>query len=119
MAAADRCSYGQRAHFPAFKAHKPNPVPNAMCIIPGLPDLLPPITARQKKNGTTQRKQTKIRSNTPAPYSSISSGLGSIPPSNSVAPSSTSSVATGASCSGAAGAAAPLSRRGGVVTSTP
>ena len=43
MAAACRCPYGQRAHFPAFTTHNdPGPVPNDMCVIPGLPDLLPP-----------------------------------------------------------------------------
>ena len=44
MAAACRCPYGQRAHFPAFTTHNdPDPVPNDMCVIPGLPDLLPPM----------------------------------------------------------------------------
>ena len=44
----------QRTHFPAFK---PIPIPNSLRVKPGLPDLLSPISARQKKEKTPN--QTK------------------------------------------------------------
>ena len=44
--------------FPPLKTHKdPDPIPNDMSVTPGLPDLLPPMAARQRKSRTRTRKR--------------------------------------------------------------
>ena len=86
---------------------------------PGLPYLLPPVDCQRKRAAQgnqkrTQSKQTEpTRSNPLAPYSSIFSGLGATLPSASTSPASPPSWAPGASCSGASGALAPRTLRGG------
>ena len=119
MAAACRCPRGQQPIFPAFKT---NPVPNRVRILAGLPDLLPPMTARQKKRRGRTRTQTKEKKkkgqNPPRPlYSpnSIPSSAWAGPPSSvavtSASPTSSSPWVAGASLSGASGASAPFSLR--------
>ena len=94
--------YGSSSnHFSAFK--EPIPVPNHIRVIPGLPDLLPPMSVSKratKRNQNRNRKQ-KNKSDCPAPplasYSSISSGLGLTLASATTLPASPPSWATGVS----------------------
>ena len=98
--------------------NKSCPQPHA--VIPGPPTLSPSPHIRQREKGDTSKpeqntkaNQQPTRSNPPAPYSSISSGLGSIPPPASTSPASPPSWAPGALCSGASRALAPRTLRGG------
>ena len=48
-------------HFPVFKL---NPVPNHMRVILGLPDLLPPISAKEKERHKKTRTKRKSKNKT-------------------------------------------------------
>ena len=81
--------YGDQVYKPIFPApKKTNPVPNRVRVLAGPPDLLPPMTARQKKRrgrARTQTKEKKKRQNPPRPpYSpnSIPSSAWAGPPSS-------------------------------------
>ena len=79
MAAACRCPCGQRDHFPVFTTHSdPDPVPNDMCVILGLPDLLPPMAAGQRKR--RNRTRTKKRKEKKGPDPSTPTPPSPFPP---------------------------------------
>ena len=69
MAAACRCPRGQQPIFPPLKT---NPIPNRVRVLVGLPDLLPPMTARQKKRrGYTRTRTRKEEEKTKPPSASL------------------------------------------------